>query len=424
MTKKRNSLSPKEVAIIKKLLKLKRFQNQEIAGMVNRSRGEASKDVSTGRISNIKNNQIQKYNHISPASDAEVEKFIRDYKSAQFSQDNLTPLGESTLVNLLPLSQCGTKLNITETSRIECKENWATPLKTIAAFANNNGGYIVLGVKNGTWEIVGVKEKKIKKYDLNKLNQDIRSGLGVFIDVNFKILEFSGKFVVVFYIPPAHTKPVIMIRSTENYTEGAIYFRYPGEDRLIGPSELNFIIEERVRLLSQTVLQKHLSTILRIGIENAAILDLASGEVEGKAGSFLISKEILPELSFIKEGEFSEKVGAPTLKLIGNLESAKATRVHLVPEDVMRLYNLDYADVFHAVKSKIANVKQGDINEIIKVDGIKVNNNFAHPIFTSEEKQRNFNNTGTLPMGVKVRYNDRAVEHIVSRIAESRKKHD
>ena len=63
---------------------------------------------------------------------------------------------------------------------------------------------------------------------------------------------------------------------------------------MITASDLNKIIEERVAKLSETVLNKHLSNILKIGIENAAVLDLSTGSVEGKAGNFYIDESILP----------------------------------------------------------------------------------------------------------------------------------
>ncbi len=73
----RNSLTDIEVGIIKKLLAMKQHSNQEIAGLINRSRGDASKDVSSGRITNIKQDDILKYIPVVPANDDEVSFFMR-----------------------------------------------------------------------------------------------------------------------------------------------------------------------------------------------------------------------------------------------------------------------------------------------------------------------------------------------------------
>ena len=71
-------------------------------------------------------------------------------------------LSDQKIAKLLPLNKNGTHLNITETDVLECKLGWNLPMKTIAAFANNKGGYFILGVENGTWEIKGISENKIK----------------------------------------------------------------------------------------------------------------------------------------------------------------------------------------------------------------------------------------------------------------------
>ena len=58
-----------------------------------------------------------------------------------------------------------------------------------------------------------------------------------------------------------------------------------------------------------------------LGMENAAIFDLKTGEVDGKNGSFLIDENLLPHLKFINEGQFDETEGAPSLKLLGELQT-------------------------------------------------------------------------------------------------------
>jgi hypothetical protein len=55
----RNTLGTFEVSIIKALIAGGSYSNQEIAGLINRSHGSASTDISSGRISNIKNGIVQ-----------------------------------------------------------------------------------------------------------------------------------------------------------------------------------------------------------------------------------------------------------------------------------------------------------------------------------------------------------------------------
>ena len=208
-----NSLSNYEVSIIKNLLGKPDFKNQEIAGLINRSRGDAKSDVSPGRISNIKNNQIQKYKNISACSDGEVQTFLEEVKNLKLSVSTRgkNPISNSTLEILFPLNSADSaKLNITETDQIECKLGFNIVMKTIAAFANNKGGYFAFGVKDKTWEVIGLNPAKLKKFqefDLKDINQKIRTALGTDLQVQKAVYSVGNKLVGVMYIAEANIKP-------------------------------------------------------------------------------------------------------------------------------------------------------------------------------------------------------------------------
>ena len=184
--RRRNSLSDAEVAVIKALIAGRKHSNQEIAGLINRARGDATSDISTGRVSNIKNGQIKKYAAIPPADAAEVERRMARTAPA-LSDDSLA---------------------ITETDQIECKKSVNFVMKTIAAFANNKGGYLVFGVENGSFNVIGLPDDRFEKYDLNKLNQNIRDQLGIGLEIQTVTHQIDGKKVGIVYIGPAHTKPI------------------------------------------------------------------------------------------------------------------------------------------------------------------------------------------------------------------------
>ncbi|WP_338179443.1 AlbA family DNA-binding domain-containing protein [Thalassospira tepidiphila] len=414
---KRNSLSKHEVALIKRLLIDYNFQNQEISGMINRSRGDASKDVSPGRISNIKNNQIQKYAQIEPATKAEVDNFLAENRrKLREIGKPVSPVDDNLLLELLPLKKDSkTHLDISETNKIECKEGFNLPLKTVAAFANNKGGYLVLGVAAKSGEIKGIPSAKIKQFDYNKWNQSVRSNLGIEIEFHHKFLNFGEKKIAVFHVAEAHTKPVIFIKAADGISEGHIYYRYAGEDRLIAPSDLQRLIEERVRKNSEAILSKHISNILRAGVENAAVLDLRTGEVEGKSGGFYIDETILPKISFIKEGQFSEKSGAPTLKLVGDVETT-SLKVSYQKEDILKQYPYSWTDVYTAIRKENSEATPNRINKIIKENGIKSNPTYSHYIFTKAKQQKEYEKKNKLPKSITSSYNSKAIEFIQEKL--------
>lgn len=411
--KPRNTLSDAEVAVIKALIGGGNHSNQEIAGLINRARGDAARDVSTGRISNIKNGQIKKYAAILPASPAEVERLIAT--TATPPPDD-GPLSPARLAKLLPAKPASPgSLAITETDQIECKRSVSFVMKTIAAFANNKGGYFVFGVENGSFDVVGLPDDKLEKFDLNKLNQNIRDQLGIGLEIQTATWEIDGKKVGIAYVGPAHTKPVIFIHNSGDVAQGHIYYRYPGEDRLISPIDLQRLIEQRIQQLSQTILSKHLANIMRFGIENAAVMNVATGEIDGKAGSFLIDEALLPQISFLKDGEFVERSGAPALKLIGEVAPTTATVVAI--KEALEGYPLTYAELFRRVK-KATGAKQGAMDSIIKAKNMKADKAFAHYAFRTNADRLRYEATGIPKKGAASNYNEAALQFLIEKLAE------
>lgn len=414
---KRNTLSDFEVAIIKGLLNAGTHSNQEIAGLINRSRGDAASDISSGRISNIKNGDIKKYAAIAAASDAEIEEFLK--QDASPPGEPLSPIDPKRLDALLPVkTKAPLVLAITETDQIECKKSFTIPMKTVAAFANNKGGYLVFGVENKTFAVVGLDNNKFEEYDLNKFNQNIRDTLGIGLELYPCTYFVDGKKLGIIYIAPAHTKPVITIHNAGDMAQGHIYYRYPGEDRLISPADLQNLIEGRIRQLSETILTKHIHNILRFGVENSAVMNLNTGETDGKAGSFLIDEALLPKISFVKEGEFVEKSGAPALKLIGDVEATKAA-VAYTQKEALHLYPLTYKDVMHAVKGATG-VKASEIDAVIKHEKVKSNQKYSYYAFRNKAQLLKYQNDGIVPIATASNYNQAAIDFIIGKIVEKK----
>ena len=105
--------------------------------------------------------------------------------------------------------------------------------------------------------------------------------------------------------------------------EGEIYYRYKGRTQTIRYAELKELIEER-RKQEQLLWFKHLKEIARVGIQEAGVFDLRSGKITGPGGNFFIDESLLSQVSFIHEGEFDEKQGKPTLKIIGEVRTVGA----------------------------------------------------------------------------------------------------
>jgi hypothetical protein len=128
--------------------------------------------------------------------------------------------------------------------------------------------------------------------------------------------------------------PVIVLKGMgSDLREGAVYFRYVGETRQIKPGELRAIIEVR----EARAVAEFSRRMSRIASGAGATIDLDTGEVFGRTGSFVIDKTLLPSIQFVREGDFSQTKGAPTLRLVGDVQPISAAdrdKIHVVRDNI------------------------------------------------------------------------------------------
>ena len=257
------------------------------------------------------------------------------------------------------------RLSSRESGKLEFKEAFhfgSTDeyAKTMAAFANTAGGYLVYGVKDKPRTLIGLKNDAFDSLDPAKLTQTLNSTLAPEIQWDPHTHEVQGKKVGIIYVHEARTKPVLCLKTTKEVQEGAIYYRYRGRSEKIKYPELRQLLDnerEKERELWTQTLQR----MARIGIENVGVLNSVTGEVSGGKGSFLISEELLPQIQFIHSGTFVESGGQPTLKLIGEVTPINSQLVQ--PTKLVRapLHGLDILKAFvrrESVLSPLDYIKQ------------------------------------------------------------------
>lgn len=339
-----------EAALIKAMLADGKLTNDQIAFHFAR----LDRTVNPGRISEIKLGHC--HADVEPATPAQVAGYLRDFGKPgvdprrSFFTEN--PLHPENLKSTFRLKD-GTSnvLAISETDRVECKESLhmrgearAKFAKTVAGFSNARGGFLLFGVRDADMTIVGIDTEQIKAFDgatFNAFLADAFAPVPLWETAEFAI---GGKTIVVMYVREAPKKPVISTKNVEqSIKEADIFYRYPSETRRIKYAELTALLDERTRTT-----ERRWADVLRqveaAGVENVAVLDTVSGEVTGRAGKFLIDEKLIPKLSFISEGHFSETEGAPTLRLVGDLEPIRMTGVHAA-KTVVKKERLTDADL-------------------------------------------------------------------------------
>ncbi len=304
--------------------------------------------ISPGRIAQIKSGKYG--GTVAVADDNAVDRFVEG-----FSQRSGTPtkVADPTVTHITsmfePDNLGGFRLVEGETDRIECKRNFrvapenrfAEVVKAIAGMANNKGGMIFFGVQDGTLSVEGLADDQFTKTDPATINRILASTLDPVPHITKSTLFLDGKLVGVLIVEPHINAPVMALKMMgQDVKEGCIYFRYVGETRTIKPGELRQIIAMR----EQRAVAEFSRRMMGVATGAQATLDMETGEVRGNSGAFLIDQALLPQLQFIREGDFSEVKGAPALRLVGDVqpidreqrEKARVIRDAITPDAVVR----------------------------------------------------------------------------------------
>lgn len=248
-----------------------------------------------------------------------------------------------------------------EGTTIEFKEsyshgNMAQYFKTMASFANNAGGYILFGVGDKPRRLLGLKDKSLLKFEELKV-EEFTKALSEYFSPEIKwdhcTFEFRDMSFGVIYVYPIIRKPCICKKHYDaqkpkySLKEGDIYYRYGGRSERIHYTELAAIIDESRRNEERQWLE-FAKKAARIGVENAALLDLNTGNLSGTGGSVVLDASLLQKVAFIQEGKFVETGGTPTLRLIGDITELSSGRIIVAESSKKVVKAIEPSDIVHA----------------------------------------------------------------------------
>ena len=274
-----------------------------------------------------------------------------------------------------------------ESGWLEFKEsfNWLSKdkyAKSMAAFANNKGGYIVFGIKDQPRELVGLQSNNFETTDEAKITTYINDVFSPEIIFEKFVIEVRSKNMGILYTHQAKNKPVVCSKNDSDLKESDIYYRYNAKSEKIKYPELKFLLDQ-IKTEENKVWMEHFEKISKIGPTNAAILDILGGEITGQGGTLVIDRKLVPKLKFIKEGNFQES-GKPVLKLIGDVrpvsvvvgkggkksigdvgmqitDDPNAPAVRLEEEEILKKkYPLDYTALTNGLLVRYTNFKRNN----------------------------------------------------------------
>lgn len=297
--------------------------------------------ISPGRIAQIKKGTYGAL--VDEALPEELETFLSAWRDSEAKPPPAPSPVDMKIIRSMFVRESGAwRLAGGETDRTECKanfrvqpaESFSKALRAIAGLANNKGGYLLFGITDGNFQADGLVDETFATSDVGLINRVLAGSLDPVPHITKSLIELGGKKVGVLYVEKHDHGPVVAIKNVgQDVKEGGIYFRYVGETRLIKPGELRQIIAAR----EQRAVAEFSARMGRVAIGKEATIDLDSGEVAGTSGKFVIDKALLPNIQFVREGDFSQTAGAPALRLIGDVEpvsEADRERTRVIRENV------------------------------------------------------------------------------------------
>lgn len=346
MARRGHSLEEWEVALVKAMLATGKYNRQEILTYFSRP----ERPINLGRISEIANKK--RHEKVAAATDEQMQAFLRTYQDrskARTSFELENPLHPVNLAGRFKVSASDTMaIEVEEADWIELKQslNWgnlAAYARTMAGFANNRGGYLVFGVHDSTKKLIGIGKDKLTGRDSAKTTQFLNQHFAPALRWEMAEFVVGDKNLGFLYTWPLDAKPTICTQdNSDDLRAGDVYYRYPGLTTRIKPAELANILRERERRIEAKWLGV-VSKLEKVGIDNVAIMDTATGRIDGPGGTVLIDESLIPKLTFVREGDFSQKDGAPTLRLVGEVQPIRPGAV--VDRPVVRKANITDYDV-------------------------------------------------------------------------------
>lgn len=343
----KRSITDEEIALIKAMLH-RGMRNAAIQFYFNRP----DRPVNSGRITNIGDGTYSDTALIPMADDATLEAFLAGFGQAslvvppapgvQVAPASCGPLDRETLLGMFQQDADGTwRFRPGETDAHECKASFRLRnahvwLRAVAALANNRGGYIFFGVHDKdaacadgvdkSFAVIGLTGSDFANLDPADLTSQIKAKLDPTPRVGAATIELDGKTVGVLHVEQHPSRPVIATRQEGDIREGDIFFRYPGQSSRIKYGDLRTMLDERDAIARQQILPM-VEKLLQRGPDRVLLADLEEGVLDDGKRPITIDKSLLDQLSFIREGEFDEVAGAPTLRLVGEVRQGGEDRI-------------------------------------------------------------------------------------------------
>jgi hypothetical protein len=238
------------------------------------------------------------------------------------------PLAPEVLKDLIKIRPDG-RLFKRESTTLEFKEDfdWDVKasrvkyLKTIAAFANKQGGYIVFGVTDSPRTLKGLT-KPFMQIDDAQINQYFNQFLSPTPEFEREEIEIQGKTFGFIYVHPTQKPPIVCVKDYDKImSESSIYYRYSGQSCVIKSGDLMALLETAKQREADKWM-KIFTKVATVGVSNAGIFDTSTGKLSTTKGNqFILDEKLLKRVKVLDKYSEQEN-GAEAVRIVGEIDKS------------------------------------------------------------------------------------------------------
>ncbi len=251
--------------------------------------------------------------------------------------------------------------------------------RTMASFANRDGGVLFFGIKDRPKELVGVVKKEIP--DDVVFTNFLKEYFQPEILFESKIIEFYGKKLYYLIVRPSIRKPVICKKSKsvrreqgqpekKILREGAIYYRYSASSDEIKYADLVIMLDAERESFFRSMVD-NITLLNKVGLDKAAVINAHEFSGKNQAASVYLTNDTADNLNWIDSGKFVEdEEGGKAYYVVRKVEIKHGVEIPR-PTDFAKTHPLTKTAL-----SKGVNIKGMDFDAVIWRLGIKDNSKY------------------------------------------------
>lgn len=216
------------------------------------------------------------------------------------------PLSEDAIKFLVNYKEEDLFVDYKESFDEKDEKHWVGITTDAMAFANTMGGFIVFGMKDSDFSIVGLNDQSVRILtDTNQILQKLNRYVSPhFSSIRTKDYNTSGGKIVIMYVPESKGKTHIFIKEV-NYifpsgtqkkiiNPGMIFIRRSATNQVLMPEDLEFIINRRIEYFKESILAKISKVIEAPPDHNIIVFDPKSSGEDDKKFSITDSDNAIP----------------------------------------------------------------------------------------------------------------------------------